>query len=243
MTNFKTRLLFLNAAICALVSVSSLCAQDYKVDAIAKNNFQWPEGKQVAVSLTFDDARLSQIDKGIPLLDRYNVKGTFYVSAGSVLKRLDGWKQAIKNGHEVGNHTMTHACTGNYDFSRNKALEGFTLEWMRADIDSANQFIKRTLGMDAVSFAYPCGQTFVGKGVDTKSYVPLIAATFESGRGWLGEGANVPLVCDLAQLTGMEIDGKTFDQVKAIIEAGRSAGKWIIFAGHEMDEGGRQITS
>ena len=97
--------------------------------------------------------------------------------------------------------------------------------------------------MDAVSFAYPCGQTFVGKGVDTKSYIPLIAASFESGRGWLDEGANVPMVCDMAQLTGMEIDGKTFDQVKAIIDAARSSGKWIIFAGHEMDEGGRQITS
>ena len=28
------------------------------------------------ISLSFDDARLSQIDKGIPLLDKYHVKGT-----------------------------------------------------------------------------------------------------------------------------------------------------------------------
>ena len=32
--------------------------------------FKWPEGKKMAISLTFDDARITQIDKGIPLLDK-----------------------------------------------------------------------------------------------------------------------------------------------------------------------------
>ena len=42
------------------------------------DNF-WPEGKKTALSLTFDDARLSQVDQGLPLLDAYGVKATFYV--------------------------------------------------------------------------------------------------------------------------------------------------------------------
>ena len=40
------------------------------------NDF-WLEGKTAALSLTFDDARLSQVDQGLPLLDAYGVKATF----------------------------------------------------------------------------------------------------------------------------------------------------------------------
>ena len=35
-----------------------------------KPAFHWPDGKRVAVSLSFDDARLSQMDVGLSLFDR-----------------------------------------------------------------------------------------------------------------------------------------------------------------------------
>jgi peptidoglycan-N-acetylglucosamine deacetylase len=207
-----------------------------------KKIFQWPEGKQMAISLTFDDARLSQVDKGIPLLDKYGVKGTFYVSPPSVLKRLDAWKLAVKNGHDIGNHTLLHACTGNFDWSRGRAIEDYSLTRMKAEIDSASQFIIKMLGTVPVSFAFPCGQTYVGRGVDTRSYIPLIAILFETGRGWLDEGPNDPLFCDMAQLTGMELDGKSFDQIKQLIDASRKTGKWLVLAGHEMSDSGSQTS-
>lgn len=88
-------------------------------------SFEWPEGKKMAITLTFDDARLTQIDKGIPLLDKYNVKGTFYVSHENMFKRMDKWREAVSNGHEVGNHTLTHPCTGNYALSDGIDLESY----------------------------------------------------------------------------------------------------------------------
>src|SRR5690554_7060319 len=36
-----------------------------------ENSFEWPEGIKMGLSLSFDDARPSQIDKGIPLFDKY----------------------------------------------------------------------------------------------------------------------------------------------------------------------------
>ena len=218
-------------------------AQDYRSSAQkASTGFVWPDGKQAAVSLTFDDARLSQTDKGIPLLDRYNVRGTFYISPGSMLQREEAWKKAVAYGHEVGNHSVVHPCSGNFEWSRGKALEDYSLERMDTEIDSANRLIRSILGVNAVSFAYPCGQTYVGKGIATQSYVPLIASKFETGRGWLGETPNDPVFCNMAQLTGIELDGKSFDQVRSIIEDARKTGKWIVFAGHEMDDGGRQTS-
>ena len=79
--------------------------------------FHWPDGYRAAVSLSFDDARLSQIDIGLPLFKRLGVKVTFFVEPRGVQQRLGGWKQAVLDGHEIANHTLTHPCTGNYAFS------------------------------------------------------------------------------------------------------------------------------
>jgi len=62
----------------------------------------WPEGKRAAVSLTFDDARPSQIDTGLPLLEKLGVRATFFVSPNNLEKRLEGWKRAAAQGHEIG---------------------------------------------------------------------------------------------------------------------------------------------
>ena len=218
-------------------------AQSYQGGAVEqKHDFQWPGGKKMALSLTFDDARLSQIDTGIPLLDQYNIKATFYLSPDKMLQRLEGWKKAVISGHDIGNHTLRHPCTGNFDWSRDKALEDYTPEIMKTELDSASNFIEKLLGIHPVSFAYPCGQTFTGRGADAKSYIPVVASLFETGRGWLSEGPNNPSFCDMSQLTGMELDGKSFEQIKKLIDESGSKGSWLVLAGHEMNESGNQTS-
>jgi peptidoglycan/xylan/chitin deacetylase (PgdA/CDA1 family) len=54
------------------------------IAAQERRPFRWPAGKRAAISLTFDDARVSQIDAGIPLLERCGVKATFYVSPSAM---------------------------------------------------------------------------------------------------------------------------------------------------------------
>jgi peptidoglycan/xylan/chitin deacetylase (PgdA/CDA1 family) len=204
--------------------------------------FHWPQGKKAALSLTFDDARPSQIDTGMPILDKYRAKATFYISPDNMEDRLAEWRQAVKKGHEIGNHTMTHPCTGNYAFSRENALEDYTLDRMAREIDDATRVILEKLGVKPLSFAYPCGQMFVGRGQHVKSYVPLVAQRFLTGRGWLGEDANDPAFCDLSQLLAMESDGKTFEQLKITIDKAVEEGRWLIFCGHEIGQEGYQTT-
>ena len=221
----------------------NMTAQSYQSNAREENSgFQWPEGKVMAVSLTFDDARTSQVEKGIPLLDQFGVKATFYISPENLLNNIDAWKRAVNNGHEIGNHTLVHPCSGNFEWSRHKALEDYTLQKMVMELDSASRFIKKHIGIHPVSFAYTCGQTFVGSGKNTQSYVPVVSALFETGRGWLDEGANDPDYCDMSNLTGLELDGKSFDEAKNIIEQAKNKGQWLIFAGHEMDDEGYQTS-
>ncbi len=197
------------------------------------NAYPWPAGKKCAVSLSFDDARASQIDVGLPLFEKLDLKATWYVLPNAVAKQVDGWKRMIAMGQEVGNHSLTHPCTVNYGIGA-KGLESFTLADMAANLDEANRQIQDLLGVKPVSFAYPCGQKFIGKGAGTRSYVPLIAERFTSGRGYLDEAANKALECDFAQLLGTAFDDMDFPAMKAHLEKARASGRWIVFCGHEI---------
>jgi peptidoglycan/xylan/chitin deacetylase (PgdA/CDA1 family) len=197
----------------------------------------WPNGARAAVSLSFDDARLSQPDRGFKFLDKLKVQATFYVSIGSMTQRLDAWKRAAAAGHEIGNHSMTHPCSGNYEWARKNALEDYTLERLSHDIEQADIEIQRHLGLRATTFAYPCGQKFIGRGEATQSYVPLIAKRFKIGRGYNDTMMNDPEFFDPAQALGVNMDSKTFDEIKPDLDATLKRSGWLLLAGHEMGEG------
>jgi len=206
--------------------------------------FQWPEGKRAALSLSFDDARPSQLDMGLPILDAHDVKATFYVSPGNMERRIDGWRAAAASGHEMGNHTLTHPCSGNFAFARRNALEDYTIEQMEADILGGSEAVERLVGVTPTTFAYPCGQKFVGRGQDVVSYVPLVARHFIAGRGAFNESHNDPRFCDLAQLFGMSMDDEPFARLKAILDhAIADDGGWLVLFGHDVGpQGARQTT-
>jgi hypothetical protein len=242
----RTAHTFLSIIYCCLILSCVGCTpnpQNKEIHVLEeRDQFKWPEGKHGAISVTFDDARLSQIDTGIPILDEYDAKATFYVSIPAMKKRLDGWKKAAANGHEIGNHSLTHPCSGNFSFAYKKALENYNLNKMHYELVEANNIIESLLNIKPVSFAYPCGQKFVGRGINARSYIPVVAENFLTGRGWMDEWSNDPAFCDMAQLMGVELDGKNFKQVKQWIDKTTANGGWLIFCGHEIGEGGRQTT-
>lgn len=202
----------------------------------------WPGGARMALSLSFDDGRDSQVTQGLPIFDHHGVKVTLYVVPSAVERNVDGWKKAVAAGHEIGNHSLAHACSGNFAFSRQKALEDYTLARMRQELRAANVGIARLLGVTPRTFAYPCGQTTIGRGRSTRSYVPIVAELFLAGRGWLDEAANDPSFIDLAQTTGVEMDGKDFADIRPLLDEARRTGAWLVLAGHEIGAGGRQTT-
>lgn len=207
-----------------------------------KKPFHWPNGKRVAVSLSFDDARASQVDRGLDVLNPTDVKVTFFVNPEGVRKRLEGWKRAVASGHEIANHSVSHPCSGNFPWSAQNALENYTLEQMSQQLDQANAEIQSLLGVRMATFAYPCGQKFVGRGRQVKSYVPLIAEKFLVGRGYYDEYFNDPVFCDLAQAGGTVFDDTDYIQMVKLISQAAQQGAWIIFVGHEIGEKGFQVT-
>ena len=97
------------------VMISMIAMPSYALAASAQENSPkiapWYGGRTAAVSLRFDDNHESHLDKAIPILNRFDIKGTFMVSPGHsrFIKSQERWlKKVPAMGHELGNHTMHH---------------------------------------------------------------------------------------------------------------------------------------
>ena len=58
----------------------------------------------------------------------------------------------------------------------------------------------------------------------------------------MDEAPNDPTYCDFAQLTGIESDGKDFDDILPLLKDAADKGYWVVLAGHEMAASGTQTT-
>lgn len=65
--------------------------------------------KHKAVFLTFDDGPIPEVTPWVlDLLDKYNIKATFFCVGDNVRKYPDTFREVVTRGHSVGNHTMHH---------------------------------------------------------------------------------------------------------------------------------------
>lgn len=196
----------------------------------------------MALSVTLDDACESQLDVAVPVLDAFGVRATFYVLPARVRGRAEEWRAVAASGHELGCHTSTHPCSANFDFSRRNALEDYTVERIEGEIDRATARIEQLTGVTARTFAYPCGQSFVGRGEGRRSYVPSVARRFVAARSFHNQVANDPDRCDLAHLDAFSVDGMSAGELLGLVDSDGSRGRWVIVGGHEVGEGDAELT-
>jgi len=143
-----------------LILVAVMCTN-------AQDNTIW-NNKKCAVVLTYDDALDVHLDNVIPVLNSYNMKGTFYIigSEEIVERRMDDWRKAADMGHELGNHTLFHPCDGRPQgrsfVTPDNDLQYYTLNRTVNEILVTNTLLKAIDGKDKRSFAYPCGDMRVG---------------------------------------------------------------------------------
>ncbi len=119
--------------------------------------------KKAAVSLTFDDGTLDHLVHALPLLKQYGFKGTFYIIVNRVpqqgkpsrpLNSILTWdelKLFLAEGHEIGNHSMTH---------RRQLTKEKSMEDVRREINDPIPLFREKLGINVETFCYPgCANT------------------------------------------------------------------------------------
>jgi peptidoglycan/xylan/chitin deacetylase (PgdA/CDA1 family) len=107
-------------------------------------------GHKAATSLTFDDGDPIHLDVVIPELNRRQLHGTFFLIANKI-DRKDEWRQAIRAGHEIGNHTLDHLHANT-----------LTPQGENAQVVGAQNVLQKEFGVPIYSFAYPFGEISSG---------------------------------------------------------------------------------
>ena len=190
-------------------------------------------GKKCAVVLTYDDALNIHLDKVIPMLNSYQLKGTFYLIGSSpvVSERIDEWRAAAKKGHELGNHTLMHPCDGSLpgrDFvTPENDLSKYTVARAVNEVKITNTLLKAIDGKNERTFAYPCGDLTIK---DTL-YYNFLKNDFIAARG-VSSGFLKAKEVDLSNVNSFVEIGSSAEQMIAQIDEAEKKGSFIVFLFH-----------
>ena len=137
--------------------------------------------KRAIICLTYDDGLESQLSTVIPQLDTLNLKATFFLNSiqgssqsviiGNTPEAVLGWTNAAKNGHELANHTLFHACPEKIGWDKTVAIENYSINRMILEIKTENTILALLdPNRKERAFAFPCGNFLIG-GID---YIPIV---------------------------------------------------------------------
>ena len=88
-----------------------------------------------SVYLTFDDGPIPGVTPWVlDLLDKYDIKATFFLVGDNVRKHPEEFKMIVERGHRVGNHTFNHI----------RGFEYFSDNYLE-NTEKANELIKSDL--------------------------------------------------------------------------------------------------
>lgn len=143
----------------------ALCSH---ISLAAEKPFIWPNAAKAAVNLAYDDALESQLDNAIPALNKYGIRGTFYLTIASptLKSRLGDWRAAAQQGHELGNHSIFHQCSksepGRDWVSADRDLDKLSVIQMQDQVKVASAFLHAIDGKTERTYTPPCIDLFAG---------------------------------------------------------------------------------
>jgi peptidoglycan/xylan/chitin deacetylase (PgdA/CDA1 family) len=100
------------------------------------------------ISITFDGgSNATETAMILNTLKSKGIKTTIFL-AGSFIKKYPALvRRMVRDGHEIGNHTMSHPHLTTYDKDRrHRTLKGFTKSALREELDSAAELFMSATG-------------------------------------------------------------------------------------------------
>lgn len=93
-------------------SVSRINKTNYEYDVVINRKI---DKSKKMIALTFDDGPNYNTSKVIDVLNKYDIKATFFVLGSRAINNKDILKKMADSGMEIGNHTYNHLLLTKYD--------------------------------------------------------------------------------------------------------------------------------
>nr|WP_309100017.1 polysaccharide deacetylase family protein [Fredinandcohnia onubensis] len=112
---------------------------------------QQVETDQKVAALTFDDGPTENVNEILPLLEKYDVKATFFLIGQDIEKYPEEAKKIAEAGHQVGNHTYSH----------NRMIFK-SPSFIKEEIDKTDELIRKSGYEGEIDFRPPNSKKLVG---------------------------------------------------------------------------------
>lgn len=191
------------------------------------------QGKRAAVALTYDDSLNVHLDKVVPALNKHGLKGTFYltVNFAPYPSRLNEWQQVAAEGHELGNHTLFHPCSGKGPgrewVNPTRDLSQWSVQRVVDNIQVGNTALQALDNQNQRTLAYPCGDT----DASGESYIDAIKPMFVGARG-VKPGYPKPSEVNRYDIAAHMINGQSLEQLQAMVDTAIEREGLLVFLFH-----------
>ena len=180
----------------------------------------WYDFKPAVITYSFDDGTFNQIQKGVPLLDKYNLKGSFNLIT-SWDHDWEAYKRAAENGHEISSHTVNHP-----------NLSEQNLETQTLELKESKKLIEKMVHQECITLVYPY--------CNAGDY-NLAKKFFISARSCSGQLID-PNPDDMFELSSIVIGDKTEysfgKDLNMWVDKAFEQKKWVVFLIHGIDGDG-----
>jgi peptidoglycan/xylan/chitin deacetylase (PgdA/CDA1 family) len=159
----------------------------------------------------------------VPALKKRDLHGTFFLIV-SRTTRIEDWKKAVRDGNEIGNHSVSH-----------EYPDSLTAEQAERQISDARDFFTANLGVTPSTYAYPyalvtkqardsaAAHSFLARGWQTVSNTPYL--TLGCGLDWF----NVPSLATNTETSPAEVNGW--------IDTDLTRSAWVVLQIHGIGKG------
>ncbi|MGL5086465.1 MAG: polysaccharide deacetylase family protein, partial [Clostridium sp.] len=152
----KVRKVFISISLVIFAMIASIIANDESRSVMLNITEEQPiyrvSRDDSAISLTFDInwAETEYLNNILEVLDKYSVKGTFFIMGGWVNYTPENKEKLIKiyeGGHEIGNHSYIHPIFTKVGEDR-----------IKEELNKTDKIIEETIGVKPKLFRFPSGE-------------------------------------------------------------------------------------
>lgn len=132
-----------------LISILTLMTQSALAEKSTSETIRHVKTSEKVVALTFDDGPSEPYTQQIlDVLNKNNVKGTFYILGGNAKEYPKIIKQIMNDGHELGSHSMNHT------MMKNRSVDA-----IYNDLSSVDTILRNLGYQKEITFRAPFGIT------------------------------------------------------------------------------------
>ena len=139
-------------------------ADEGSTDSAEQSDNRAVTGEKLKVHLTFDDGPSTNTEEILNILEKYNVKATFFVTGKTDDVSTEMYKKIVEKGHTLGMHSYSHNYSVIYE----------SLDAFKQDFWQIHDYLYEVTGVDCKYYRFPGGSSNQVSNIDMTQFIQFL---------------------------------------------------------------------